>query len=112
MDSHDRDTYDKSFKSWDHLMELVYAQLSGANSLHSLKAGWNANCQHHYHFGSDRLRRSTLSDANGRRPVGVFAETFGLLAANSTGRTRLIDSTPIPLGKACAWPSRTAAFVA
>ncbi|CAN7183665.1 IS4 family transposase [Mesorhizobium sp. LjRoot246] len=111
VDSHDGDAYDKSFKSWDHLMVLVYAQLSGADSLRSLEAGWNANCQHHYHLGTDRLRRSTLSDANRRRPVGLFAETFGLLAGQldrqtrreGTAMLRLIDSTPIPLGKTCAW---------
>ena len=111
VDSHDGDAYDKSFKSWDHLVVLIYAQLSGATSLRSLQAGWNANCQHHYHLGSDLLRRSTLSDANRRRPVAVFAETFALLAGlldrqmrrEGSAMLRLIDSTPIPLGKLCDW---------
>ncbi|AZO33434.1 IS4 family transposase [Mesorhizobium sp. M2A.F.Ca.ET.037.01.1.1] len=111
VDSHDGDAYDKSFKSWDHLVVLIYAQLSGATSLRSLQAGWNANCQHHYHLGSDLLRRSTLSDANRRRPVAVFAETFALLAGQldrqmrreGSAMLRLIDSTPIPLGKLCDW---------
>ncbi|RWD97402.1 MAG: IS4 family transposase [Mesorhizobium sp.] len=111
VDSHDGDAYDKSFKSWDHLMTLIYAQLSGAASLRSLQAGWNANGQHHYHLGSDLLRRSTLSDANRRRPVAVFAETFALLAGQldrqmrreGSAMLRLIDSTPIPLGKLCDW---------
>lgn len=105
------DAYDKSFRSWDHLMVLIYAQLSGAASLRGLEAGWNANSHHHYHLGSGRLRRSTLSDANGRRPVPVFAETFALLAGQLDRLTRragtqmvqLIDSTPIPLGKLCEW---------
>ncbi|WP_292301454.1 IS4 family transposase [Mesorhizobium sp.] len=111
VDSHDGDAYDKSFHSWDHLMVLIYAQLSGADSLRGLEAGWNANCQHHYHLGSDRLSRSTLSDANRRRPVGVFAETFEHVAnqldrhmrREGAAMLRLIDSTPIPLGKACGW---------
>ena len=30
---HGGDAYDKSFKSWDHLVALVFAQLSGASSL-------------------------------------------------------------------------------
>ena len=29
VDRHDGDAYDKSFKSWDHLVALSYAQLSG-----------------------------------------------------------------------------------
>ena len=111
VDDHGGDAYDKVFRSWDHLMALIYAQFSGATSLRGLEAGWNANCQHHYHLGSGPLSRSTLSDANARRPVAVFAETFALLAGQldrqtrreGTAMLRLIDSTPIPLGKLCDW---------
>lgn len=111
VDRHDGDAYDKSFGSWGHLIALLYAQLSGAKSLRAIEAGWNANSQHHYHLGSGRLRRSTLSDANARRPVAVLAETFGLLAGQLDRQARqegkemlqLIDSTPVPLGKLCDW---------
>lgn len=111
VDRLDADAYDKSFKSWDHLIALIYAQLSGSDSLRGVVAGFNANPQHHYHLGTGRLRRSTLSDANARRPVGVFAETFATLSAMASRRTRhegkemvrLIDSSPIPLGKVCSW---------
>jgi putative transposase len=111
VDRHAADAYDKSFKSWDHLVTLVFAQLSGATSLRSVEAIWNANSQHHYHIGSGKLMRSTLSDANKRRPVEVFAETFLLLAGQldrltrreGSAMLRLIDSTPIPLGKLCNW---------
>ena len=60
VDRHQGDAYDKSFNSWDHLLVLIYAQLSGATSLRSLESGWNANSQHHYHLGSGPLSRSTL----------------------------------------------------
>src|SRR6516162_8222023 len=81
---HDGDAYDKSFKSWDHLVALIFAQLSGNDSLRGVVAGFNANPQHHYHLGAGKLRRSTLSDANARRPVGVFAQTFARLSAMSS----------------------------
>ena len=111
VDRHDGDAYDKSFKSWDHLMALIYAQFSGAESLRGLVAGWNASCQHHYHLGTDKLRRSTLSDANARRPVGIFAQIFANLSTMAGQQTRregmemvrLIDASPIPLGKVCSW---------
>jgi putative transposase len=111
VERHDGDAYDKTFKSWDHLATLVFAQYSSARSLRALEAGWNAACQHHYHFGGGELARSTLSDANARRPPAVFADVFQLVA-NQLGRrtrqegdemVRLIDSTPIPLGKLCDW---------
>jgi len=105
------DAYDKSFRSWDHLVALIYAQLSALDSLRGLEAGWNANCQHHYHLASGPLARSTLADANKRRPAEVLADAFALVAGQIDRRTRrdgqamlrLIDSTPIPLGKLCAW---------
>jgi IS4 transposase len=111
VDRHDGDAYDKSFKSWDHLMVLIYAQLSGATSLRGLEVGWNANSQHHYHLDSGPLRRSTLSDASRRRPAAVFSEIFERLAGqldrqsrrDGSAMLRLIDSTPIPLGKLCDW---------
>ena len=108
---HAGDAYIKSFPSWNHLLALVYAQFSAAVSLRGLEAGWNANRQHHYHLGGGPLVRSTLCDANRRRPVGIFAETFSLVASQLDRPTRrdgaamvkLIDSTPIPLGKLCDW---------
>jgi len=111
VDSLDGDAYDKSFKSWDHLVTLIYAQLSGNDSLRGVVAGFNANPQHHYHLGTGQLSRSTLSDANIRRPVGIFAQTFANLTAMASRQlrcegkemVRLIDASPIPLGKVCSW---------
>jgi putative transposase len=103
---HDADRYGKSFSSWTHLVSLVFAQMSGAESLRGLAADWKAHGHQHYHLKSGRLSRSTLADANQRRPWQVFAETLGALAAQCGGRPgrqsqampRIIDSTPIPLG--------------
>ena len=69
-------------------MALIYAQFSASTSLRGLEANWNANSQHHYHLASGPLTRSTLSDANKRRPVAVFAETFGLVAGQLDRQTR------------------------
>jgi IS4 transposase len=111
VDHHAGDAYAKSFKSRDHLVALVFAQLNGSDSLRGLETDWNANSQHHYHLGCGKLAHSTLSDANKRRPVAVFAETFANVASqldrqtrrDGTAMLRLIDSTPIPLGKLCDW---------
>ena len=111
VDECDGDAYDKKFKSWDHVVALVYAQLSGADSLRAIETGFNANSHHHYHLGVGSIARSTLSDANARRPVEVFAQTFTMLAEMADRHTRhegaemvsLIDSSPIPLGKTCDW---------
>jgi IS4 transposase len=104
---HKGDAYDKSFKSWDHLVVLIAAQLGGETSLRSLEAAFNANSGSHYHLGVRRIARSTLAEANARRPIGVFADLFAQLSRELDRRTRrdgaellrLIDSTPIPLSK-------------
>ncbi len=109
--AHQGDAYDKSFGSWDHLVTLIFAQLGAANSLRGLEASWNAHAHHHYHLGSGPIARSTVADANQRRPTAVFADTFAMLSVLA-GRhlrregqemLRLIDSTPIPLGMLCGW---------
>lgn len=111
VDRHDGDAYDKSFKSWDHLVALVGAQLGRISSLRGLELAFSANSHQHYHLGIGKVARSTLSDANRRRPLGVFADTFAMLAEQADRHTRvegcemvrLIDSSPVPLGKMCKW---------
>src|SRR6266478_1596457 len=111
VERHDADAYDKSFKSWDHMVTLVGAQLGCITSLRGLELAFNVNSHQHYHLGVDKVARSTLSDANARRPVGVFAETFAMLAGQADRRSRvegaemvrLIDSSPIPVSKMCKW---------
>jgi putative transposase len=111
VDRHDGDARVKSFTAWEHLVALIFAQFSAADGLRGVVASWNANSHHHYHLGASELARSTLSDANKIRPVAVFADTFGSITGLLDRQTRrdgknmlrLIDSTPIPLGKLCKW---------
>ena len=111
VDRHAGDAYDKTFDSWDHLVVLIFAQLSGASGLRGLESSWNAHAHHHYHLGAGPVARSTLSDANGRRPLQVFAETFAMLSAQAgrhlrregAAMLRLIDASPIRLGELCTW---------
>ena len=111
VERHGGDDYDKSFRSWDHVVALIFAQFCGADSLRGLAAVWNAHSQHHYHLGTGTLARSTLADANARRPIAIFAETFDLLSglADATLRRegsemlRLLDATPIPLDEIVTW---------
>jgi hypothetical protein len=85
---HKADRYAKTLSAWDHLVAMIFAQLSGAASLRALAADWNAHAHHHYHLGSGPLARSTLSDANAQRGAAVFAELFARLSlrASAAGR--------------------------
>jgi putative transposase len=108
---HKAGAYDKLFRGWDHLLVLVFAQIVGATSLRDLEARWNVNARHLTRLGTGPIARSTLADANQRRPAALFADTFAALAAE-LGRTLrregallvwLLDATPIPLGPLSTW---------
>jgi len=102
---HQGDPYTKGFGCWQQLLAMVYVQLSGATSLRQLEAGFNAHPTQHYHLNARQVRRTTLSDANGRRDPVVFAELLQLLIAQAGRRLRrdrvellyLLDSTRVPL---------------
>lgn len=111
VDRWDGDAYDKSFKSWPHLVTMIFAQLSRISSIRGVVTAFNANAHQHYHLNVGKIARATLSDANERRPVEIFAETFSMLVATVDRQTRvegaemvqLIDSSPVPLGKLFDW---------
>ena len=73
------DKYCKHFKHWDHLVAMMYAQLTGASGLRPLETAFNCHSAHHYHLGTQRLRRSTLADANEKRSDAVFHDVASWL---------------------------------
>jgi putative transposase len=99
------DKHTKQFRSWDHLVAMMFAQLSGSKSLRELEVGFNAQANHHYHLGTKAIKRSTLADANNKRSVDFFAKICGVLLAQAHKKVKhelseilyLLDSTPIQL---------------
>ena len=64
----------KDFKSWDHLVALTAAQLSGTTNLRELEAVFNSQSRHHYHLQAKAVHRSTLLDASRTRSPLVFRD--------------------------------------
>jgi putative transposase len=103
---HRGDYYTKTLSSWEHLVALIYGQLSGAESLRAIEAGLNAQSHQHYHLGVRTIARSTLGDANKRRDPAIFTDVLASLIGqlgrkarkNVTSAMAMIDSTSIPLG--------------
>jgi len=69
----------KKFDCWQHLVVMLYAQLSGCGSLRQIEAGLNSQRNHHYHLGMGNVRRTTLDDANRTRSPEVFAQLLQVL---------------------------------
>lgn len=99
------DKYCKRFGHWDHLIAMLYAQLSGATGLRPLEIGFNSHAAHHYHLGTSGIKRSTLADANENRSDTVFRETALWLMGQASRKLRqeskdfmyLLDSTSLTL---------------
>jgi IS4 transposase len=88
LEAHQADKHTKGFGCWDQLLAMVYAQLSGVNSLRTLETGFNSQHTHHYHLGAGPVRRSTLADALVRRKTEVFAEAARYLMAAAGRRLK------------------------
>lgn len=78
---HQSDHYVKRFKTYDHLMTMLYAVLSDCTSIRELSTAMLACEGKLKHLGIDYFpKRSTLSDANRRRSEAVFGDIYyGLL---------------------------------
>ena len=107
------DRYVKTFKTYDHLMTMLYAVLSDCSSLRELSTAMLACEGKLKHLGIDYFpKRSTLSDANSRRTDQVFEDIYyallkkyaPVLADSWSGKVSLeklfvMDSTTITLFK-------------
>ena len=84
---------------------LLYGQLSGASSLREIVGGLESHSARLYHVGGRPAQRSTLADANARRPSEVFSDLFAAMAGRAQRGLRrtigeatyLIDSTGVRL---------------
>jgi IS4 transposase len=105
VENHGADALSRSLNSKQHFIALLYGQLSAATSLREIVTGMSSHETRLYHLGAAPVRRSTMSDANSRRPWQVFSELFtatlaqahrGLRRATKDA-VRLIDSTSVRL---------------
>jgi len=102
---HNADKHCKGFTHWDHLVAMLYCQLTEAPSLRTLETGFNSLPNHHYHLDADNLKRSTLSWANANRRDTVFRDVVQWLMGQVKRKLRkettelkyLLDSTSLTL---------------
>lgn len=101
------DRYCKKLMTYGHVVTMLYACFHKTTSLRELTTGLLANSLRLQHLGLMYTpRRSTLADANMRRPAAIFAELYHSLykrhfslpdSPSKTQRLFIIDSTTISL---------------
>jgi hypothetical protein len=105
VDQHASDARVRRLTSKSQLIALVYAQLSGAQSLRDIEQSLSSHRGRLYHLGATAPARSTLADANAKRPAQLFADLFALLTAQADPGLRratreaihLVDATSLRL---------------
>ena len=105
VSNYDSDYYSKLFKTKDHLIAMIYAQLHDLKSLRDLEIAFNSQYQLKQMLNCKEIKRSTLSDANASRPAECFlwiAEKLTSLLPRKQRKevnkvVRKLDSSPIQL---------------
>jgi IS4 transposase len=105
VDEHKADARVRRLTTKGQFVALLYGQLSGAAGLREIVTGLGSHAERLYHLGADPVRRSTLSDANARRPAAVFTELLVMLMKQAHRGLRralaetvyIIDSTSVRL---------------
>ena len=111
---HGGEKYVKSFDGYTHLVTMLYAVIQRFDSLREIETSMTAEVRKLHHVGIDTVpNRSTLSDANARRPEQFFEDVYrdlydankDILSSDSRRngteewikRLRIIDSTTVTL---------------
>src|SRR3974377_2295609 len=119
VEEHGADARARRLSTKGQFIALLYGQLSNAEGLREIVTGFSSHEARLYHLGGDPVRRSTLSDANSRRPVAVFAELLdGMMKQAHRGLRRklaettyLLDATSVRLTERSADWARFSAGV-
>ena len=91
--------YVKSFDAWHHLVIMLFAVIKRFDSLREISASMHPEAHKLAHLGIHTMpRRSTLSDANARRPENMFGSIYRSMYAkykdelSSDSRKRQVPS--------------------
>lgn len=105
VEKHKADHRVRRLTTKGQFLALLFGQLSGASSLREIEAGLASQSARLYHAGARCVARSTLSDANAKRPAALFADLFAAMASSACRRTRrhvadallILDATRLEL---------------
>ena len=86
---HGADSRVRRLTTKDQFVALLYGQLSGASSLREIVTGLESHAARLYHLGAHSARRSTLADANARRPGFIRPPRRSLVSLSASGRNLL-----------------------
>jgi hypothetical protein len=110
VDTHQANRRVRRLSTRNQFAAMLYAQLSEAQSLRAVEASFDCHAARLYHLGARELSRSTLADANAKRPCAVFtgllSDLMGrcerALGSKVAEAVYLVDSTGLRLSSLSA----------
>jgi putative transposase len=81
VDRYKADHHVRQLPSWAQFLVLLFAQFTGRTSLRDVETSVNQQLAHTRHLRNTHVRRSTLADANQKRPWHLYKDIFGSLLA-------------------------------
>jgi IS4 transposase len=116
VQKHQADRGVRKLDSWTWFGALLFGQLSGHYSIRAIERLFTGHHSKFKKLGFSEVKKSTLADANARRPLGVLEETFNYLLGQAKkvapkksgfrfhGKVLALDSSCIDLSlKLCPW---------
>jgi len=105
VDKHKADRRVRRLTTKSQFLALLFGQLAGAVSLRDIEAGLSSHAARLYHAGARTVARTTLADANARRPAALFSDLFSHMATRASRRirrhlgetVRVLDATRIQM---------------
>jgi hypothetical protein len=110
VEEHGSDYRVRRLTTKSQFVAMLFAQLSGSESLREIESGLQSHADRLYHLGAKPAARSTLADANALRPSQVFTGFLDHMLKLVHRKTRrqvreatfLIDSTSVRLNSLSA----------
>jgi hypothetical protein len=105
VDKHKADHRVRRLDTKSQFLAVLFGQVAGASSLREIEAGLASHSARLYHLGGRCVARSSLADANAKRPWALYGDLFAHMAATA-GRSsrrhlkdavRILDATRIEL---------------
>lgn len=92
--------YIKNFTCWNHLLVMIWSQLTSRRSLRDIEISLRAHSDKMYRMGFGRsISRNNLANANSKRDVAIYREMARVMMLK-TSRLRRKDDTLSLIGEA------------
>lgn len=91
----------KHYTCWNHLMVMIWAQLTSRRSLRDIENSLRAHSDKTYRMGMGKsISRNTIAHANARKDVAIFRELSRVMMERAA-RINISDRTLIDIAEAC-----------